>query len=530
MWATRRLGILGLAAGFALAAGGADAERAAEKARPAAAPMSAIDWLSRTVANPLPRTGPVAPAQPREPAITSGAAVESIAVSPLGKTTLDALGLMPATRAGLPEGLWGATPATDLARLLRAERVETLPAIQAFLYTLLLAELDPPEDAGTEGTLYLARVDKLLDLGALDPALALLELPDEPRPEPFRRWFDVALLLGEEDRACVTMRETPEIAPTFPARIFCLARGGDWNAAALSLGTGEALGQIDPEMAALLERFLDPELADGEPDLPTPSRPSPLVFRLMEAIGQPMPTATLPLAFAQADLRSNAGWKARLEAGERLTRAGAIEPNRLLGLYTERAPAASGGVWDRVAAVQEFETALASGDMDEIAITLPLVWDEMEHAELEVSFATLYGEQLAALPLDGEAGRLAFRVGLLSPSYEAVARSHKPQDGIEAFLRGLALGDVGGVIQPDQMGGAIRSAFGPAAAPGAAYEALLSGDRQGEALLMAIDDITEGARGDLRRITAGLAALRKADQERVARRTALELMILERRG
>ncbi|AMY70031.1 hypothetical protein [Frigidibacter mobilis] len=47
---------------------------------------------------------------------------------------------------------------------------------------------------------------------------------------------------------------------------------------------------------------------------------------------------------------------------------------------------------------------------------------------------------------------------------------------------------------------------------------------------MAIDDVTEGARGDLRRVTSGLTALRKAGLETPARRAALELMLLERRG
>ena len=124
---------------------------------------------------------------------------------------------------------------------------------------------------------------------------------------------------------------------------------GDWNAAALTLKTAEALGFVTGEQSALLERFLDPEIEDGAAPLPPPSRPSPLVWRMMEAIGEPMPTNTLPVAFAQADLRANAGWKQQIEAAERLARTGAVAPNRLLGLYTERRPAASGGVWDRAA-------------------------------------------------------------------------------------------------------------------------------------------------------------------------------------
>ncbi|MGB3314054.1 MAG: hypothetical protein WBB85_06555 [Albidovulum sp.] len=490
------------------------------------APMSAIDWLSKSVASPA----IAIPGIRNEPPVTDGAAPRTIVVRPIDGPSLDGLGLLSVAKTGLPRDLWGTTSSAELARLIRAERINTLPAIQSLLYTLMLAEVAPPADSDGSGAIFLARVDKLLDLGALDPALALLEMTKTPEPEPFRRWFDIALLIGREDRACDIMLETPQIAPTFPARIFCLARSGDWNAAALSLRTGETLGFIEPEMAALLERFLDPELFEGEPDLPMPARPSPLVLRLMEAIGQPLPTTTLPLAFAQADLRSNAGWKTRLEAGERLARTGAIEPNRLLGLYTERKAAASGGVWERVDAIQRLEAALGLRDAGTIGRLLPDTWAMMVEAELEVPFAALYGSRLAGLDLSGDAGLLAFRIGLLSADYESIARAHTPQDAEERFLIGLATGSPLGMKPPDQLGAAIQRAFLPAPRPSDAFSRLLDEKRLGEALLLGIDHITEGARGELRDVTDGLELLRHVGLETTARRAALELVLLERRG
>ncbi|MCR9148687.1 MAG: hypothetical protein NXH83_00795 [Rhodobacteraceae bacterium] len=485
-------------------------------------PLSAIDWLSRSVAEPPEASPGPAPATPiAQPPIT---------VVPLAATNLDAVGLLPPASTGLPADLWGTSPTQELARLLRAERIDTLPAIQGLLMTLLLAELDPPADSDGTGALFLARIDKLLDLGALDPALALLERTAPPRAEPFRRWFDIALLLGEEDAACGLMRDNPQIAPTFPARVFCLARGGDWTAAALSLSTGAALGRITPEMEELLARFLDPALAEGAEPLPRPRRPSPLVLRLMEAIGQPLQTATLPVAFAHADLRSNTGWKARIEAGERLARVGAIPANRLLGLYTEQRPAASGGVWDRVAAVQRLDTALTARDPVAVAAALPPAWAQMEAMELEVPFATLYGPALARMPLKGSAGSLAFRIGLLSEDFAEVAAARRPEDGTEAFLAGLAGGEVQGLAAPGQLGAAIRAAFAPFAQPGPEAAQRLAGGRIGEALLVAIEQVTEGAKGDLRDVTEGLVVLRRVGLEGTARRAALELLLLERRG
>lgn len=504
----------------------------------AEAPMSAIDWLSSSVSGTTPAAAApssgstaVLPPVPGE-APVSGISTETVAMQPLDGPSADGLGLLPAARTGLPATLWGATPEVALAAALRKERLDTLPVVQGFLLELLLTEFDPPVERAAEGrnVLFLARIDRLLDLGALDQAMALLEQADPDDPEIFRRRFDVALLLGQEDKACEIMERSPAVAPSFPARIFCLARGGDWDAAVLSLGTGRALGQIDTQTYDLLERFLDPELADGAPDLPPPTRPTPLNFRLMEAIGQPMATTTLPVAFAQADLRANSGWKAQIEAAERLTRMGVLDPNQLFGLYTEERASASGGVWDRVTVISDLDTALSAGRASRVAQLLPAAWDTMQEQELEPAFAAMFAERLAALDLPDEAGRIAFRLSLLTPGFEAAAAARQPADLDEKLLVAVARGATAGTPAQDQLGLMLKRVFdGPAGTVPEPYRALVP-DRLGEALLAAIDDISEGAKGDYRRLENGMGMLRAAGLESLARRVGLELVVLERRG
>lgn len=504
---------------------------AALTAAPAVAeqPLSAIDWLSQSVQ--APPTGGLTIAPPGQPpTATTGPVTEDVAVSVIGAPTADATGLLPPQVTGLPPALWGLGRTDEIVAAIGRERTQSLPSLRGLLLTVLLAEAEPPTDAGTDNRLLIARVDKLLDLGALDQARALIDAAAVTSdPELFRRSFDVDLLTGNEDAGCKTMVALPGLAPTFPARIFCLARSGDWNAAALTLRTAQALGYVTEEEDALLSRFLDPDLYEGEPPLTAPARITPLAWRMFEAIGEPLPTTTLPLAFAHAELRPAAGWKAQIEAAERLARAGALPANLLLGLYTERQPAASGGVWDRVAAFRAFDAAMESRDANAIARALPPVWDLMAESELEVPFADLYGQALAAIPLEGEAAAIAFDVGLLSPGYDEIAAAHAGAVGRDAFLVGLAKGDLAGTTPPDSLGRAIAPAFTDAALTDA-QAALLRDDRLGEAILSAIQSIETGLEGDLSGVTEGLTLLRKVGLEGVARRTALELMILERRG
>lgn len=487
-------------------------------------PLSAIDWLSDSVNTPAPQSlGAV------ESDVAHNALPESVTVTPLGRTLPDAVGLLPVSVTGLPRNLWANSTSVDLARRFRAERTDLLPAIQDLLYTLLLAELDAPKDSGAASVLFLARVDTLLALGALDPALALLERAGFENPEVFRRYFDVALLLGSEDQACATLRGTPELSPTFPARIFCLARGGAWDAAALTLQTGRALGFISKEEDDLLARFLDPSLFEGEPPLAAPARPNPLAFLMMEAIGEALPTAGLPLAFANADLDAHSGWKSQIEAAERLSRTGAIDANRLLGFYTARSPAASGGVWDRVDTIQKFDAAISMAEPAGVSAKLPDTWNAVVKSELEDTFARLYADRLIKLPLDGEAGDLAFHIGLLSENYERAADIHAPTTDQDRFLHEIATGQISSAPVADPLKAAIQDGFNSTGVP-VRLQSLTSEGRLGEAILRAMELFTNGSRGDFDEVSDALAFFRAVGLEDTARRAALQLILLERRG
>jgi hypothetical protein len=494
-------------------------------------PLSAIDWLSQSVATPAAgQSGGVVVAIDEPPVADQGGALPAtITTSALDGPTPDAVGLILPAVSGLPRDLWGAGLTREIAERLVTHPDDDLPALRQLFLTILLAEVAAPVDAGGRGELLQVRIDKLLALGALEQAAALIDAAGATTPDLFRRAFDVALLTGAEDRACEAMASEPYLAPTVPARIFCLARSGDWNTAALTIRTSRALGQITLDQETLLSRFLDPDLYEGEPVPAAPSPVTPLDWKIYEAIGEPVPTEGLPIAFSYADIGARAGWKAQIEAAERLTRAGTIPPNVMLGLYTERDPAASGGVWDRVDAFQRFEAAIASGDRARVAATLPEAWARMQEAELEVPFATLFGKALMDLALDGEAAAIAFRIGLLSPHAELAAGRHKATDSADAFLIALAAGDVKSVAPSDSLARAISAAFRNPV-PSSDAKALLEANRKGEALLTAIDNIARGVEGDLRGVTEGLSLLLLVGLDKVARRTALELMILERRG
>lgn len=487
----------------------------------AADPLSAISWLRQPPASTsLPGTVLL------EPPVTGSALQPQIVVTPL-ETLLVPVGLVPPSATGLPIDLWRGSESSTLSRLIGQVAVQDNPAMQSLLFTLLLSETRPPTGTGDE--LLLARLDRLMQLGATDPAQALAEQAGPTNSMArFQRWFDATLLTGDEDRACASLTAKPYLSPHYSARIFCAARRGDWQTAALMLEATHALELMPKAQLDLLDRFLSPDVFESAPPLPRPQHPNPLTFRLFETIGERLSTAPLPRAFAAADLRDVAGWKAQLEAAERLTRIGALNPNQLLGLYTDRLPAASGGIWDRVAALQRFETALNTTSVDAVAKTLPPVWQAVSEARIEVAFADLFAENLARISLTGDMADLAWRIRLLSPSYETTSNS-LPQDSRKnRFLATLAQGKPNRVAATTELEQAIGDGFATEAKPPEDMQRLLDNGQLGEAILRSMILFEQGAAGNLSDLSAALTTFRAVGLEDTARRAALQLMLLER--
>ncbi|MEM9317568.1 MAG: hypothetical protein AAGA70_01015 [Pseudomonadota bacterium] len=457
--------------------------------------------------------------------IATSAIPAPISAMPLGASRLDAVGLLSPAVTGLPANLWGPSETRELARLFRALPPDGLPAMLSFTQSLALAELDAPVDAGPDPVLLLARIDMLLARGALQPARALTERAGPTEPQLFRRFFDISLLTGQADRACAAMRANPDIAPAFPARIFCLARTGDWSAAALSLGTGAALGHIPDAEADLIARFLDPELFEGEPPLPPDPAITPLFYTMRAAVGERPAATGLPPAFSYADLADVAGWRAQLAAAERLIRHNAIAPQEWLAIATTHSSSISGDIWERARLLAAVDAAILAGDVGAVADLLPNAVAAMDEAGLTVAFATIYGEALMRLPLTGDSVEVAHRIGLLSPAYERLATRATPQTRQEACLFALARGEATAAPSRDPLSLAVAEAFRASDRPQRYARTIIDG-RLGEALLSAVMVLmSDGADGD--DVADALRLFRTFGLEDTARRAALQILLLD---
>lgn len=504
---------------FILAAGAASAT---------SAPLSDIPWLSESVN--VPPSPAARPSIVRQHAI-SGA--EEIVTTPLGAVSKEAAGVLPSVVTGLSRDMWGESDPETLRALVGGLAGSGVPEAQALLRRVLLAQAEPPRaDTGGE-SLLMARIDRLLVIGALNEAKALIDVVQPDTPELFRRWFDIGLLSNDVAPPCEALRRNPTLSPTLPARVFCLARGGDWNAAEITLTLGSEVGSIDDEQHALLARFLDPEVFEGEPEPGLPEPLTPIDFLMREAIGLPRPSVTLPLPFLHHDLSEHAPMRMRVDAAERLAVAGSISQDVLKAAYLTEKPAASGGLWSRAEAIQAFEDALVGGMPDEIATALKRADDAMADRGLRTQFARFVSPRLAEIDAQrlGAQERLrVFELLMLSDELSAAEDAVPQDDEAASFLLAVARGTetVPAALEALPLAAAVQTGLLPREGSDIRernFAAAMERGNQGEVLLRALELLDAGAEIDPQSLQAALHALTLAGQGEAARRIAIQTLL-----
>ena len=366
------------------------------------APISAIDWLSQPSLATLSEKTLIV----EDP--TTGAVVEDITVIELDAPVTKSYGLIPAKISGIPQDFWTDLDPDTLTQIIGSLSELGLPAAEDLLLRALLAE-----SLGDDAVLGI-RVWTLLDRGAVHAAYSLLGQSEINNLESFALFAEAALLTDNVEHMCSQLNAARHLSNNEALQVYCHARAGSWDTAVLNYFTLNTLGAFSPTTSALLAADLDPELADVlSLPMPDPISLTALEFKLRASVGQPVSTQTLPLKFIPSYLSASAGWKQQIEAAERLGAVGSLPAAQLLERYKSSQPSASGGVWDRVLAVQNLDRALTDPIIDPSDELLAL-WTLMRDRKLAAPLARAWANKLIKFGEVPEKDDILFQMQVLA--------------------------------------------------------------------------------------------------------------------
>lgn len=494
----------------------------------AQAPMSAIDWLTESINNP-PEFEPPQEARPIENSVIQ----EVFITNPENNISPDAIGLLSPSVTGLSANLWGSMSTKEVVKELSTFPNSDIPEAKKLFRRILLAQTNPPFDVSDKGKILITRIDKLIEMGALDAAEAMASQVQRTSPELFDRAFTIAALTDRTLDVCDALKEIPSLSTDLTTRIYCLARSGDWNAAAITLSLGAGIGAIPPQREEMLMRYLDPELFEGQPDPSPPTPLNPMDFVLREAVLLPRPAGALPLSYLYRDIGLRSPLRSRIEASERLVKAGAIPANLLFTAYRTGSAASSGGVWGRSGAIQKLDKALESGDSEKINNAILEATYALGEVDLLFELAEEYGPKFAEIDPDenyAESANIIFNLlqlaGTPSPAWAKMVEMDEKQ----ALANVLTSGSETAIAtKANEMVHAIEAAFydeQPDTPEAFRLMTILNSGNQGQAILGALRLLVNGSEAEPKAIQTGLYILSKAGQDEAARRIALQILLL----
>jgi len=263
-----------------------------------------------------------------------------ITVNRLEAVDPDAIGLIGEDQGGFPLTLWRGAQWSVVSGLMpRMPAGLGSPALRDMARRLLVSRASVPVGKPLDASLVALRIERLLAMGDVGNALALLKIaPDERRDEALARTRIEALFFDSNNAdACkAVLNAIRDYSGLYwlQAQAFCLALSGSHARASL---IADLLRERENEIEKVFFAAIDALAGAKGGESPALTAPSALHLSMMRAAGFRFPAEIVQTAQASVlrvvALAPNAALDIRLIAAEKAHRIGALTDDEIMRFY-----------------------------------------------------------------------------------------------------------------------------------------------------------------------------------------------------
>ena len=304
-------------------------------------PTPQIEKAAPAVAEPAPAESSSATTSPPFETVAPRPLEESdIVVDRLGSLDPDANGLLSEGQGGFSLNFWQGSEWALVSTLMPRMPAESSSAvIRSLAERLLISRAAVPANKPVSASFIVLRVDRLLAMGRIRPALDLLRITsDERRDENLARTRSEALFFDDNNARACTAVQNARVQYTglywLQAQAFCLAISGDHTRAAL---ISDLIRERDHEIEPVFFTAIDALAGARKDGAPALVAPMALHLAMMRAAKLRVPTEVVqdgPISVLRTvALSGNEALDVRLIAAEKAFRAGALTGEQILELY-----------------------------------------------------------------------------------------------------------------------------------------------------------------------------------------------------
>ena len=320
----------------------------------------------------------------------------------------------------LPYYYWSWSKIEDLTSKIDSIYLEPKVQLRELIVSVLLSEMPANIEIPKEANLYIARLNKLLELGQYKEAQTFININDPNLTLSFQQQFELNLLKGNDTLACSQSKIQGTNNNTLKQKIYCLNHEGKQSEARIVFETAKILTKIKDYDTYIIELLLNSKEFAQSYIIDNKNNLSILDYIILQKNDIKIEDKFIPTSYLFYNLSQTYDIEKKLIISEKLAKFGIISNLQLFKFYKESNIVNDKALIKRKKCVNELELSILKQSSDDIRKNLVKCLSLFQKIGLSSDFSRYYRTTALAEVNTGWETPTSVKMRLLSKDYSSL--------------------------------------------------------------------------------------------------------------
>ena len=320
----------------------------------------------------------------------------------------------------LPYYYWSWSKIEDLTSKIDNIYFEPKAQLRELIVSVLTSEMPANIEIPKEANLYIARLNKLIELGQYKEAQTFINNNDPNLTLSYQQQFELNLLKGNDTLACSQSKIEGTNNNTLKQKIYCLNHEGKQSEAKIVFETAKILNKVEEYDAFIIELLLNSKKFAQSYKIDNKNNLSILDYIILQKNDEKIEGRFIPTSFFFYNFSETYNIEKRLIISERLAKFGIISNLQLFRIYKESDTVNDTALIKRKKCINELELAISEQSSDDIRQNLAKCLILFQKIGLSSNFSKYYRTIVLAEANTGWESPTSVKMRLLSKDYSSL--------------------------------------------------------------------------------------------------------------
>lgn len=320
----------------------------------------------------------------------------------------------------LPYYYWSWSKIEDLTSKIDSIYFEPKAQLRELIVSVLTSEMPANIEIPKEANLYIARLNKLIELGQYKEAQIFINNNDPNLTLSYQQQFELNLLKGNDTLACSQFKIEGTNNNTLKQKVYCLNHEGKQSEAKIVFETAKILNKIEEYDAFIIELLLNSKKFAQSYKIDNKNNLSILDYIILQKSDVKIEGRSIPTSFFFYNFSETYNIEEKLIISERLAKFGIISNLQLFRIYKESDTINDTALIKRKKCINELELAISEQSSDDIRQNLAKCLTLFQKIGLSSNFSKYYRTIVLAEVNTGWESPTSVKMRLLAKDYSSL--------------------------------------------------------------------------------------------------------------